>query len=101
MSIDRTADMDRLEPVAIVGMSFGFPGEANTSQSLWDMMMSKKNASREFPKDRLDVDGLYHPDPNRRGQVILSSRAHGRGRVAFTGTDAHKWSRCPSVGVIS
>ncbi|KAI0184479.1 putative polyketide synthase [Xylaria flabelliformis] len=62
-------DMDYLEPIAIVGISFGFPGEANTTQSFWDLLMSKRNASSEFPKDRLNIDGLYHPDPNRRGQI--------------------------------
>ncbi len=66
-------DTDLLEPVAIVGLSFGFPGEASTSKSLWDLVMKKKNVSREFPENRLNVNGLYHPDPNRRGQVCAVS----------------------------
>jgi acyl transferase domain-containing protein len=66
-------DTDKLEPVAIVGMSFGFPGEATTSQSFWNMMMEKRNASQDFPKERLSIDAIYHPDSNRRGQVSSNS----------------------------
>ncbi|KAK3321988.1 putative polyketide synthase [Apodospora peruviana] len=62
-------DEDKIEPIAVVGLSFGFPAGATTSEAFWKLMMEKRNVSQDFPKSRLDVDQIYHPDPSRRGQI--------------------------------
>lgn len=62
-------DQDRRDPIAIVGVSFGLPAGATTSDTFWKMMMEKRNASQDFPASRLNIDQIYHPDPNRKGQV--------------------------------
>ena len=67
----QSLDMDRIEPVAVVGMSFGFPQDATSSDSFWKILMEQRNTATEFPPDRLNVDAVYHPDPNRRGQVSV------------------------------
>lgn len=65
---------DPLEPIAIIGFSLGFPQDAVTSDALWEIMMKKRNTATEFPKERMSIDAIYHPDVNRRGQVSLTIR---------------------------
>lgn len=60
---------DPIEPIAIVGFSMGFPQDATTSDALWDIMMNKRTTVSEFPKERININSIYHPDTNRRGQV--------------------------------
>lgn len=60
---------DNVEPIAIVGLSFEFPQDATSSDAFWELLLSKRNTATEFPKDRLNVSAMYHPDRNRRGQV--------------------------------
>lgn len=67
-------DDDILDPIAIVGFSFQFPG-ATDSDALWEMMLDKRCVAKEAPKERLNVDGWYHPDSNRRGQVLSIHQA--------------------------
>lgn len=62
------ADDDRLEPIAIIGYAFQFPGDATDSEGFWKMMMEKRCASSEAP-DRISASGWCHPDRRRRGQV--------------------------------
>ncbi|KAH8879971.1 reducing type I polyketide synthase [Thozetella sp. PMI_491] len=62
-------DGDATKAIAVVGISFGFPAGATTSDTFWKLMMEKKNVSRDFPKERLAIDQIYHPDPTRRGQI--------------------------------
>ncbi|KAH8645577.1 hypothetical protein BGZ60DRAFT_535878 [Tricladium varicosporioides] len=64
-------DNDLLEPIAIVGFSIGFPQDATSSDALWKIMMEKRTTSTDFPKNRMNVDAIYHPDPNRRGQISV------------------------------
>ncbi|KAB8212294.1 hypothetical protein BDV34DRAFT_1922 [Aspergillus parasiticus] len=61
-------DEDKLEPIAIVGFCFRFPDDAVNSRSFWNMMMEKRCAMTESPKDRISVPGWHHPDSRRRGQ---------------------------------
>ncbi|KAF9871551.1 beta-ketoacyl synthase domain-containing protein [Colletotrichum karsti] len=58
-----------MEDIAIVGMACRFPGEATSPEKLWDMMVEKKSAWSEFPKDRLNIDGYYHPSGDRQGSI--------------------------------
>lgn len=58
-----------MEPIAIVGFSIGFPQDATNAEAFWDIMMKKRSTATAFPKDRMNIDAIYHPDTNRRGQV--------------------------------
>ena len=62
-------ECDEVESLAIIGFSLEFPDEVTSSDSLWKLLMEKRNTVKEFPRDRLNVDAMYHPDSNRRGQV--------------------------------
>lgn len=60
-----------MEDIAIVGMACRFPGKATSPEKLWEMMIDKKSAWSEFPKDRLNIEGYYHPSGDRQGSVRL------------------------------
>ncbi|XBQ32482.1 type I polyketide synthase [Streptomyces rapamycinicus] len=56
------------EPIAIVGMSCRFPGEAGSPEELWEIVAGGKDVISEFPVSRgWDLAGLYDPDPDRPG----------------------------------
>ena len=57
------------EPIAIVGMSCGYPGPARSPQELWELLAAGGDAIGGFPPDRgWDLAGLYDPDPERQGK---------------------------------
>ncbi|KAF6838923.1 polyketide synthase (beta-ketoacyl synthase domain-containing protein) [Colletotrichum plurivorum] len=58
-----------MDDIAIVGMACRFPGNATTPEKLWSMMENKESAWSEFPKDRLNIDGYYHPSGDRQGSI--------------------------------
>lgn len=62
-------DDDLIEPIAIVGVSFQLPQNANSADSFWKILMEQRSTARNFPKDRLSASAIYHPDPGRRGAV--------------------------------
>ncbi|WP_437055290.1 beta-ketoacyl synthase N-terminal-like domain-containing protein [Streptomyces sp. enrichment culture] len=43
---------DRDEPVAIVGAACRFPGEVRSLTSLWRLLMARRHAAREVPRER-------------------------------------------------
>jgi len=67
--VEFTEDHDTLEPIAIVGFSFGFPGNATSSDAFWKMLMSKRGSTTGIPEQRFSSAAMYHPDANRKGQV--------------------------------
>ncbi|PYH78069.1 polyketide synthase [Aspergillus uvarum CBS 121591] len=54
---------DTVPPLAIIGLSFQFPGDATNQDAFWDMLVQGRCASTEFPADRMNIDG--HHNPNR------------------------------------
>ena len=58
------------EPIAVVGMGCRFPGDANSAESFWDLMVNGRNAVVEIPWQRWDVDAYYDPDPETPGKMV-------------------------------
>ena len=54
-----------LRPLAVVGMSYRFPGGSTSDDSFWDMLVSKRCASSDVPPDRFNIDAHYNPDTKR------------------------------------
>ena len=59
------------ETIAIVGLSFKFPQDLNTPDSLWQALAQKKSVMTGFPKSRLDVEQFYDPDLKRINGVRI------------------------------
>ncbi|KAF4631033.1 hypothetical protein G7Y89_g7101 [Cudoniella acicularis] len=60
-----SVDYRTMEGLAIVGFSLKFPQEAEDEDSFWTILMEGRNVMTEFPKDRINIDAFYHPDPDR------------------------------------
>ncbi|KIX09429.1 uncharacterized protein Z518_00509 [Rhinocladiella mackenziei CBS 650.93] len=60
---------DKIEPIAIVGLSCRFPGDASNPNNLWDMMSNARRGHSKIPADRFNADTWYHPSHDRRGAV--------------------------------
>jgi acyl transferase domain-containing protein len=50
------------EPIAIVGLSCKFAGDASNPEELWNMMREKRSAWSEVPESRYSQKGQYHSD---------------------------------------
>ncbi len=65
-------EKDKLRPLAIVGMSYRFPGGANTAKGFWDILANAKSTRTRIPDNRFDPDSFYHPSPDRQGAVVTT-----------------------------
>ncbi|CEJ93554.1 Putative Polyketide synthase [[Torrubiella] hemipterigena] len=58
-----------MDDIAVIGLGLRFPGKANTPEGLWEVMVGGESQWSEFPKDRLNIDGYFHPSGNRQGSI--------------------------------
>ena len=63
-----TAERERQEPIAIVGMGCRLPG-APSPESFWQLLAVGGAPLREIPPDRWDVDAYHDPDPDAPGKM--------------------------------
>lgn len=56
-------------PIAVVGMACRFPGDGEDVESLFEMLKRGDDAWSEFPPDRVNIDGFYHPSGSRQGSI--------------------------------
>ncbi|TDZ29479.1 Highly reducing polyketide synthase azaB [Colletotrichum spinosum] len=71
-----------MEAIAVIGMACRFPGSATSPEKLWKMMVNKESAWTEFPKDRLNIHGYYHPSGDRQGSISFKGAHFLRQNVA-------------------
>ncbi|KAL3473806.1 hypothetical protein BJX99DRAFT_272015 [Aspergillus californicus] len=62
---------DIRHPLAIIGFSLKFPGDAVSAESFWETIVQGSCLSRDFPPEKLNIDAHYHPDPNRLHSLSL------------------------------
>ncbi|RJE23816.1 polyketide synthase [Aspergillus sclerotialis] len=55
------------EPIAIVGSSCRFPGNANTPAKLWQMLRAPPDLLQKIPDTRFNTNAFYHPNGKRMG----------------------------------
>ena len=66
------------EPIAIIGMSSKFAGDATNIEKLWRMLAEGKSGWTPFPQSRFRSEGVYHPNNERLHSVSLQSAPCGR-----------------------
>jgi acyl transferase domain-containing protein/thioesterase domain-containing protein/acyl carrier protein len=72
------------EPIAIVGIGCRYPGGADTSEQLWDLIASGTDAISSFPTDRgWDLEQIYHPDPDNPGTSYVRDGGFLAGATEF------------------
>ena len=56
------------DPIAIIGMSCHYPGEVNSPEDLWELLLREGDGITAFPTSRgWDNSKIYHPDPEHSG----------------------------------
>ncbi|OJJ97688.1 hypothetical protein ASPACDRAFT_108, partial [Aspergillus aculeatus ATCC 16872] len=61
-------DIDTMvEPIAVIGYGFRFPGGADTPSKLWSLLRDPTDLSSKPPASRFDVDLFYHPVGTHHG----------------------------------
>nr|WHN38866.1 polyketide synthase 5 [Elsinoe perseae] len=66
---------DAVMPIAIIGMSGRFPGDAENPEKLWDLIANGRSALCDIPPNRFNVDAYYHPNHERQGTINVR-KAH-------------------------
>ncbi|KAL4788819.1 hypothetical protein BDV19DRAFT_395631 [Aspergillus venezuelensis] len=56
-------------PLAIIGFAAKYAQEADTAENFWNFLLQARESMTSFPKDRLNLDGYYHPDPEHAGSI--------------------------------
>ncbi|KAH8691692.1 reducing type I polyketide synthase [Phaeosphaeriaceae sp. PMI808] len=87
-------ELDTPEPLAIIGLSFQFPGGAITEDAFWDLLVGRQCAASKFPSDRINIDAFHSSDPKKSGS-IHSKEAHFL-KSDFRHFDASFFSIAPS-----
>ena len=54
---------EQYEPIAVIGLGCRFPGGANDAESFWQLLSEGKDAVKEVPPNRWDVEAYYDPNP--------------------------------------
>nr|ALQ32784.1 putative polyketide synthase [Fusarium babinda] len=55
------------EPIAIVGSSCRFPGDATSPSKLWELLKNPRDVVSEIPSTRFNTTGIYHSDSQHHG----------------------------------
>ena len=61
-------------PIAIVGMSCKFGGDATNAAKFWDLCVAGKDSWTPTPSERFNAEALYHPDGQKTGRVGCTSK---------------------------
>jgi acyl transferase domain-containing protein len=77
-----------MDDIAVIGIGLRFPGDATSPEELWEVLQTGQSQWSEFPKDRLNIDGYYHPGGDRQGSV--SSQPFGPSHIPLTELTMHE-----------
>ncbi|MEU1207179.1 type I polyketide synthase [Nocardia sp. NPDC005825] len=60
------------QPIAIVGTGCRFPGDVESSEDLWQLLIDGRDGLSDFPADRgWDLEQLYDPEPGAPGKTYV------------------------------
>lgn len=60
-----------MDDIAVIGLGLRFPGDASSPEALWKVVEDGQSQWSEIPKDRLNINGYYHPGGERQGSVSI------------------------------
>lgn len=90
--VERLTKPAAAPPIAIVGMSCRFPGNADSPEAYWELLTGGVDAIREVPPERWDVNALYDPNPDAPGKIATR---YGGFLTDLTGFDADFYGITP------
>ncbi|MEW6234512.1 MAG: amino acid adenylation domain-containing protein [Candidatus Omnitrophota bacterium] len=61
--------LKKKEPIAVIGVGCRFPGDANSPEAFWNLLINGVDAVAEIPPDRWDVDAYYDPNGDAPGKM--------------------------------
>ncbi|PYH76605.1 polyketide synthase A [Aspergillus uvarum CBS 121591] len=76
LSSKRIARKTMKEPIAIVGSSCRFPGGVTSAAELWELLFNPRDVLTDFPSHKLNLSGIYHPNPDHLGCTNVPNRAY-------------------------
>ncbi|MFO7668900.1 MAG: beta-ketoacyl synthase N-terminal-like domain-containing protein [Bacteroidales bacterium] len=53
------------EPLAIIGIGCRFPGNVNSPEEFWDLIINGGDGLSDIPPDRWNADAKFAPGPKR------------------------------------
>ena len=62
-------ESDKLEPIAIIGLSLRLPQDATSPEAFWKLLMEKRSAMTDVPSDRFNVEAFHQPAQHKNGVV--------------------------------
>lgn len=68
-NLTTSSEPDKIEPIAIIGLSLRFPQDATSPQEFWNMLVEKRSAMSDVPTDRFNVKAFYEPGEHKPGAV--------------------------------
>ncbi|OAA75373.1 Beta-ketoacyl synthase [Akanthomyces lecanii RCEF 1005] len=71
-----------MDDIAVIGLGVRFPGDATSPEALWEILEHGESQWSEIPKDRLNVNGYYHPGGDRQGSISFKGGHFLKGNVA-------------------
>ncbi|MBF0213629.1 MAG: aminotransferase class III-fold pyridoxal phosphate-dependent enzyme [Magnetococcales bacterium] len=65
----KAMEASRNEPIAIIGSSCRFPGQADSPEQFWELLKNGIDAIGEVPPDRWNAAAWHDPDPDHPGTI--------------------------------
>ncbi|MBF0272352.1 MAG: amino acid adenylation domain-containing protein [Magnetococcales bacterium] len=65
----KAMEATRSEPIAIIGASCRFPGQADSPEQFWELLKNGVDAITSVPPDRWNADAWHDPDPDKPGTI--------------------------------
>lgn len=59
------------EPIAIIGMGCRLPGNVNSPEEFWKLLIDNKDAIIDIPKNRWDIESYYDADKEAPGKMYV------------------------------
>jgi acyl transferase domain-containing protein/SAM-dependent methyltransferase/acyl carrier protein len=61
------------QPIAVIGIGCRFPGGADDPEAFWSLLSEGRDAIREVPADRWDIDAYFDSDPDAPAKMSVRS----------------------------